>query len=46
MKERLFEIEKMKEKLFYEIIILYKWQFDESDVWIVFYFVDIDGGMK
>ncbi|MCY8014035.1 sporulation protein [Bacillus haynesii] len=41
-KSRLLEAEKTKEALFYETILSYKRQLDESDKWIASHFADID----
>ncbi|KAA6453052.1 coiled-coil domain-containing protein [Bacillus swezeyi] len=41
-KSRLLEAEKTKESLFYETILSYKRQLDESDKWIASHFADID----
>ncbi|MFO6495225.1 MULTISPECIES: sporulation protein [Bacillus] len=41
-KKRLLEAEKTKEALFYETILSYKRQLDESDKWIASHFADID----
>ncbi|AGN36041.1 sporulation protein [Bacillus paralicheniformis] len=41
-KNRLLEAEKTKEALFYETILSYKRQLDESDKWIASHFADID----
>ncbi|ASB89821.1 sporulation protein [Bacillus sonorensis] len=42
MKSRIAEAEKTKEALFYETILSYKRQLDESDKWIASHFADID----
>ncbi|MEH6973343.1 sporulation protein [Bacillus sp. JJ675] len=42
MENRIAEAEKTKETLFYETIVSYKRQLDESDKWIASHFADID----